>query len=153
MVATTVDPEGFANVQAGKNREGSEPESERATPGSPQEQLEAAEWGDLVSAVSLYNRFNGNEVAADAEFKGKTIFIDGEVVNVENSGFSGVTINLAHRTGLVGIRCVLSRSGARSQDLAKVGPGSWLKVRGKCEGKLPSGAVRLTGCEFILVNR
>ncbi len=66
---------------------------------------------------------------------------------------SGVTINVAHRSGSVGLRCVLSRSGAGNEDLSKVGPGSWIKVRGTCEGKLPSGAVRLTDCIFILVNR
>jgi hypothetical protein len=122
---------------------------------SPREQLQAVDWSDLISASSLYAAFNGNEVAADAEFKGKVIFIDGEVVNVEKSAFSGVTINVANRPSLgsIGLCCTLSRGGARSEDLSKVIPGSWLNIRGKCEGKLPSGWVHMTGCDFILVNR
>ncbi|MCH7687690.1 MAG: hypothetical protein IH899_13570 [Planctomycetes bacterium] len=144
--------------EAEREKEAKRQQAERekkSQSGTPSEQLEAAEWGNLVSAASLYSKFNGNEVAAEAEFKGKTISIDGEVVNVAKTAFSGITINLKHQGGFgsVGVRCVLSSSGARTDDLSKVGPGSWIKVRGKCEGKLPSGAVRMSGCNFILVNR
>lgn len=148
MIANTVDPEGFANVQAGKHRDGSERES-----AEPTEQLDAADWDELVAASVLYKQFDGNQVAADEKYKGKTIFVEGEVVNVEKAGFGNTSLNLACRRGVVGVRCYLSSSAARSDELKTVRPGTWVKVRGYCKGLGLGGSVLLSDSDFLIVNR
>ncbi len=127
---------------------------EKAKTGTPRERLEAAKWDDVEPALALYNQFNGNEVAADAKFKGKTIMVEGEVGTVKRGdAFSSTRIILVRQGGANIVYCDLSGSSAKSEDVAKLQPGSWVRVIGKCKGKAPSGTVEMTDCDFIIVNR
>ena len=117
------------------------------------DQLKEAKWDDLVPVGSLHREFNGNLVAAEEMYKGKTIMVEGEVESVDRSGFGSVQIYLSYRHGQRGVRCAVSSVGAKSEDLKNLQPGSWVRVHGHCEGKAPSGIVNMTDCIFMLVNR
>ncbi|WP_442508359.1 OB-fold protein [Novipirellula sp. SH528] len=154
MAARIIDPEGFANIRAGKNRDG----SERSEPDS---QVPAISDGDrhfdkaealnetIYSASKLFLDFEGNEVAANQSYKGKTIVVDGVVHDIEAGGFmSGVTVNLRKHFDARGTRCELTSAEGTSDTLRDLAVGSRVQIRGYCEG-FTGVTVRMKNCEII----
>ena len=126
-------------------------EEERQAKLTPLDKLKEAPLSELVHAAVLYGDFNGNEVAAAEKYKGKTIMVVGEVESVEKGGaLSSDRIILARsRGGLAAVYCAVS--GGNSGELAKLRPGDYVRVQGKCDGKAFSGTVEMSGCIFVKV--
>lgn len=134
-----------AKAEAGKK------EQDRRAKMSPEDKLKTASQEDIVPAISLYNLYNGNEVAADKQYGGKTIIVEGTVQSVEKGGaLTSTRILLQGRLGAIAVVGNLSSSSARSASLEKVQHGSIVRIQGKCKGKTFIGTVELSDCIFAL---
>lgn len=135
-----------------REAEAKKKEEERLTKMTPEEKLKEAKPDDVVPSIALFREFDSNEVAAVDKYKGKSIMVEGEVDSVEKGGFGmSDKIILARQFGLQAVRCYVS--GGSTDDLKKLQRGSWVRVRGRCDGKAPSGIVEMSGCIFVLINR
>lgn len=88
----------------------------------------------VVSPQVYYDDYDGNEVAADAKYKGKVIELTGEVEDVSKS-LGSVYVNIkvpSDPTGLLGIRCELENES----DAATISKGSIITLVGEGSGKL-----------------
>ena len=133
-----------------RQAEAKKKDEERLAKMTAQDRLKEAKWDDVVSAQTLYNEYNSNEVAAADKYGEKTIKVEGEVEAVERGGFgSSNKIMLRGRTGYA-VRCAVSGGG---DELKKLRAGSWVRIEGRCDGKAPSGVVEMSRCIFVLVNR
>lgn len=112
------------------------------------EKLKDAPWAEVVGAQTLYNEFNGNEVAANEQYKGKTIKVEGEVEEVKAGWLtSAYQILLRGRLGYA-VRCYVGKGTA--EDAKKLRAGRGVRVQGKCYGQSPLGHcrdVRLRRCD------
>lgn len=120
----------------------------------PREDLQKVNNLEFIQASRLQGDYDGNEVAADEKYKGKIVYVEGEVVGVEKDG-SAVELKLGRaRVHSIQVRCKLSSASAASPDLKRVQAESWVKISGLCEGKLDRYAdpVGLSDCEFLIVN-
>lgn len=116
--------------------------------GSPKERLEANE--EFVSTTRMYSQFKSNEVSADAQYKGKELFVEGTVKSVKKEGFGVVLVFMDK--GFTTCQCHLTSEAAGSKQLAQVRDGSWIRVVGKCKSYSEYTGVQMTGCDFLLIN-
>lgn len=124
--------------------------SKKPKSGPSGDTLASVKNSEFVATSTLYREFNTNVPAADEKYKGKTIFVAGEVHSVDKAFLVGTILNLTcNDYGSFGVLCVLSRSAARSNELKTINAGDYVKVRGTCEGKMITGTVKLTDCEFV----
>lgn len=103
----------------------------------------------IYSASDLFLEFEANEVAANRNYKGKTILVDGIVHDIEAGGFmSAVTVNLRKHFDARGTRCVLTSAEGKSDTLRSLSAGSRVQIEGYCEG-FTGVTVRLKNCKII----
>lgn len=133
-----------------RQAEAKKKDEERLAKMTPQEKLKEAKWDDVVSAQTLFNEYDSNEVAAAEKYGGKTIKIEGEVESVQKGGALGSDKILFRGRTEYAVRCALSGGG---DELKKLKAGSWVRVEGRCDGKARSGVVEMSRCIFVLVNR
>jgi hypothetical protein len=102
---------------------------------------------DFVSAKSLFDYYESNEVKADKEVTGKQIAVSGIIESVQNDIFGNPTIVL--ETGeyqMVGVQCMFKSTWAdKISDLSK---GDSIYAVGKCTGKTLVTIV-LTDCQLV----
>ena len=130
---------------------GKKKEEERQANLTPMDKLREAKMSDFLHAGLLYGEFNRNEVAASEKYKGKTIMVVGEIDRVEKGGaLSSDCIYLKRNQFLEGVRCAVA--GGNTGELAKLRPGQFVHIEGRCDGKNIIGVVEMSGCIFVAVQ-
>jgi hypothetical protein len=112
-------------------------------------------------AAKLYKDYQGNVVAADNRYKGKTVGVVGEVQKVETLKGKPVVILKAGSSdldlGLETVWCVCD--DADRYKLGELADGHWVALVGRCTGKDAvagiglGGMVMLQGCNVVHVAR
>lgn len=110
------------------------------------EDLKKASASDFIDASTLTREYGGNEAAGNAKWKGNYVLVEGEVFKVEGSD----CIQLRGH-GIHLVNCTVKSS--QSKDLLQLRRGSYVRIRGKCDGiNGLSGNVKLESCVFLKVN-
>jgi hypothetical protein len=99
---------------------------------------------DVIWADMLASAYEGNEIAADARFKGKTISVRGTVQTVILD-FSGTPNVLLNTSGLRGVAAEFRKRDAAK--LSSLRAGQMVIVRCRCDGMF--GNVNLSRCELL----
>lgn len=100
-----------------------------------------------VTATGLAQAYADDEAAADRRYKGKVIYLTGQVDNVESDLMDSYLVKL--RTGVNWgdmVSCRFPKS--RETGLTRLTQGSYVRIKGKCSGKAPE----LTLVDCILVD-
>lgn len=98
--------------------------------------------GLAVTANELAAEYAANSIAADRRFKGKTLDVTGEAQFIARN-VDGVPYVTFRTRGAFVVRCLFRRA----DDLASVGPGQTLTIRGTCAGQNKT-LVDLSDCRF-----
>jgi hypothetical protein len=98
----------------------------------------------ILSADALYSAYKANEVAADAEYKGKIVVVSGIVRDIGKDILDSPYIVLGGQGLLDGVQCMFPSAG--NSPVAKIGKGQKVSVRGRVAGKM--GNVLLKDCQF-----
>lgn len=99
-----------------------------------------------VGAVELLNLYAANELAGDAEYKGKEIRITGVVGRIGNDilGTPYVTLGSGGELEVRQVQCMLDKASASIA--ARLTPGQTITMRGKVDGLMMNVIVR--SCSF-----
>lgn len=99
-----------------------------------------------VQAVELLSLYASNELAGDAEYKGKEIRITGIVGRVGNDilGTPYVTLGSGRDLEVRQVQCMLDKASASIA--ARLTPGQTITMRGKVDGLMMNVIVR--SCSF-----
>lgn len=115
----------------------------------PHPDYEKAKPEFVISAGALYAAFIDDEVAANDQFTGKVVAIDGQVAGVEQLD-DLVIVSFVFDEGFFGgegVRCtMLEGHHARALDLL---PGDNVTIKGLCTGFTGSDVI-LEHCSFLL---
>ncbi len=96
-----------------------------------------------VSANSLFSAYKANEVAADSQYKDKTVIVDGTVQSIAKDILDNPYVVIGGDGFLDGVQCVFPRSDT---NLGRLSKGQQITVRGKVTGKM--GNVLLHDCSL-----
>ncbi|OJX56368.1 MAG: hypothetical protein BGO89_13630 [Candidatus Kapaibacterium thiocyanatum] len=134
---------GIIGSQAGKKDAGasgvqSTTESTASTGTAPEKPKETPPMA--VTAIEYYESYDGNEVTADAKFKGKRIAITGTVKGVEKT-FGSIYAELEGNELYGHVQCKLQTEA----DAAKLTKGQSTTLIGVADGKM-MGSPRVTDC-------
>jgi hypothetical protein len=106
-----------------------------------------------ITAEELVKDYEGNEVAADGKYRGKTLDVKGVVLKVSNERVLGNDKQFVKKP------CVYLKTGfvpaimfyfeeADKESLAKLAEGTAVVLRGKCTGKVSGFVVTLSECQI-----
>ncbi len=95
-----------------------------------------------VSATRLYADYDGNEVAADQKYKGKTLLVTGTVDDIGKDIMDTMYVTLIGDGAIGQVQCFFAKSHAG--ELAGLRKGMNLSVKGRCDGKMMN--VMMKGC-------
>ncbi len=111
-----------------------------------------------LPASDLIQDYTANEVAADQKYKGKTVEVTGKVTGVKKDLLDKIYVTLQgeedwpphrqKRLTFVSVQCFFADK--YTKEAAALSNGEWVKIRGRCDGKL--GNVLLKNCEFVIVH-
>ena len=101
-----------------------------------------------VSATTLYEEFNTNNVGAETKYKGKTLLVTGTVYNIDKTFFLGTAyVHLMAGYITDGVTAYFSVEG--ESQLTNITQGQTISILGKCSGRSLGSAI-LNDC--VLVN-
>lgn len=102
-----------------------------------------------LKATTLFREYQENRLKADQDYKGKELFLAGEVHSVDQADSGNIIVYLiGGRYELTRIHCSLDAKFR--DDVVRLKAGSKVRIRGKCEGKSShSGHVMMTNCELL----
>jgi tRNA_anti-like len=97
-----------------------------------------------VSAAQLSADYQANEVAADAQYKGKIVLITGivDTIGKDITDRMYVSLKSGGEYSIFGVQCFFAK--AHESELAQLQKGEFVAMKGKCDGKF--GNVLLKGC-------
>jgi hypothetical protein len=99
----------------------------------------------VVSNSQLFNDYQGNEVAADAKYKGKQLLVTGSVASIDKGPFGGLILRLATSNEFMSTMCNMEKS--EQADMASLQKGE--QVRVLCKGRgMTLGSPSLGDCVF-----
>jgi tRNA_anti-like len=100
-----------------------------------------------VGAPVLLAQYAANEVASDGLYAGRLVEVTGMVSRVgrDNTGTAYVALRGGRPSETSCVQCFFDRRQER--ELAPLGPGQEVVIRGRCDGK--SGNVLVRDCEFV----
>jgi tetratricopeptide (TPR) repeat protein len=106
--------------------------------------LGAAEKPTRIPADKLMTAYLNDEIAADAQYKGKLLAVTGNVATVGKD--SGGTVYVTLETGVMvfKIQCFFKKEDDTA--FAQIGSGVQVTIIGRCDGKLKEGNVLLKDC-------
>jgi aspartyl/asparaginyl-tRNA synthetase len=89
-----------------------------------------------VSAGDLYSEYKANEVAADAQYKGKTVQVTGIVDSIGKDilDTAYVTLTEGGEYEMWGVQCMFAEK--YESELAQLSKGQTVTIQGKVEGYL-----------------
>ncbi len=98
-----------------------------------------------VTAYELLGHYKGNEVAADATYKGKLVEVNGVIESIGKDflGSPYVALEVRHETFCV--QCCFDEAGESA--LVRLQPRRVVTIRGRCAGK--AGNVVLRDCRVV----
>lgn len=92
---------------------------------------------NAVSASSLKNAYERNEISADSQFKGKVIAVRGRVGSIGKNLIGMPYVSLDDdQLGIASVQCFFEKSD--EPRLAKLQPGQVLYIKGTIDGKMIS---------------
>jgi hypothetical protein len=158
--------EAEAKLAAMKKPKGAAPAAKSDGPPDavPAEPTAVQRWTNAVAreyATKLHKDYQGNAVAADNKYKGKTVGVVGEVQKVDTL-LGKPTVILKAGDGEFGIvvEHVWCVCGDADRDkLAELAEGHWVALVGRCTGKEAPGGLQLAvpvmlqGCEVVFIAR
>ena len=98
-----------------------------------------------VSANTLFNEYQANEVAADEKFKGKRLLVSGKVASIDKGVMGGLHLRLATSNEFMSVMC--SMEDSEKATVAKLQKGESVNVL--CEGNgMVIGSPSLDDCVF-----
>jgi hypothetical protein len=99
-----------------------------------------------VTATTLYHDYEGNEVAADEKYKGKTLAVSGTVDSIgkDISDTMYVTLSSGKQYSITSVQCIFGDE--HKSALARLSKGQKVTVKGRCDGKF--GNVLLRDCSL-----
>lgn len=102
-----------------------------------------------ITAKTLFRAYQENVVKADNEYKGKELYITGELHSVDQPDTGQIIVYLSGgRYELTRVSCVLDAK--YRDDVAFLKPGAKIRVKGICEGKSRhSGHVMMNKCDLL----
>ncbi len=115
----------------------------------PHPDYEKAKPEFIISAEALYSAFIDDEMAANDQFTGKVVAIDGQVAGVEQLD-ELVIVSFVYDEGFFGgegVRCTMLE-GHHERALGLL-PGESVKIKGLCTGFTGSDVI-LEHCSFLL---
>ncbi|HET6574446.1 MAG TPA: hypothetical protein VFG68_12635 [Fimbriiglobus sp.] len=156
--------EAEAKLAALQKQKGAAKPAEPKTPELSAEPTVVEKWAKAEArefAAKLFKDYQGNAVAADKKYKGKTIGVVGEVYKVDSLRGKAVVI-LKAGTGefdivLGYVWCVCD--DADRDKLAELTDGNWAALVGRCTGKEAVGGleigsmIMMQGCRVVHVAR
>ena len=113
----------------------------------PTESVRETQASFTLTATGLARAYADDEIAADRRYKGKVIYLTGQVENVESDLMDSYLVRL--RTGVNWGDLVSCRfPKAQEQHLTRLIQGSYVRIKGRCVGKTPALMIQ----ECILVD-
>jgi len=98
-----------------------------------------------VSALTLWNAYQANEVSADQAYKGQTLIVTGRVSSIGKDMFNDVFLSLRSPNEFMGVRANIADSEERRAAALSKGAGVILR----CEGAgMIIGSPILNACVF-----
>jgi len=99
-----------------------------------------------ITAPVLISEYEANEIAADQQYKGKTLTVTGQVDHVGKDIIDSMYVTLKGRKefGIVRAQCFFDDSWATR--LSYLREGDTITIMGRCDGKF--GNVLLKDCSF-----
>ena len=107
--------------------------SRQSEPATPEEKVVK------VSALQLFQAYQGNEIAADNQYKDKIVLVTGTIGSIGKDMMDDSYVTLKTSNPLITIRCVFEES--EKSKLGQLSQGQTIMVRGTCHGKEPLGGV------------
>ena len=98
----------------------------------PIDSLENVKPSAVLSADSIFQLYEQNEVKSNELYLNKVISVSGKIQNVL-SDTSGVAITLQTSSGLFGVTCKMDQTDL---DISQYSEGQTVKVKGLCTGYL-----------------
>lgn len=95
-----------------------------------------------IAAVLLVSNYEANEVAADQNYKGKTLLVTGTVDDIGRDIMKTLYLTLTGVGPLANVQCYFAQS--HESQLAGLSKGMNVLVKGQCDGKMMN--VHLRGC-------
>jgi hypothetical protein len=100
-----------------------------------------------VAAATLLKAYQDNQVAADANYKGKRLRVSGKLHNVTTGFIGGVDLNV-NGGGQFEITNVTCKFKEAPPGAARLSPGDSVTVDGDCSGGMTIGLV-LDNCRLV----
>jgi hypothetical protein len=103
-----------------------------------------------IAATALVAQYSANEIAADQQFKEKTIAVGGVVESIANDILgSPYLILAADQQGFRNVQAVFARN--KASELAAISKGQFVEVQCRCKGLMMN--VQLDDCELKAVGQ
>jgi len=97
-----------------------------------------------VPAFQLFAEYDGNEIAADENYKGKILIVNGMVKDIGNDITGSMYVTLDSGNPIMSVQCFFSDK--HRKELASMQAGMRVRIRGKCDGKF--GNIFIRGCQI-----
>lgn len=110
----------------------------------------------MINARTLYMRFQANEVRANAQYSGKSVYVAGQIASIatDDNGDPYLALETGESKHIARVVCRFPRSANAS--IAEIDEGHVVGVRGICEGKTRPSAgrpvVTLRDCELVKIH-
>jgi putative nucleic acid binding protein len=102
-----------------------------------------------LTSDQLLAEYQKNPIAADQKYKGQLVEVSGKIGKIGKSVLGAPYVNLGavSEEDFFGVSCYLAASAV--DDVAKMQPGTAVKIRGICKGQFGGQALELKECEFV----
>jgi hypothetical protein len=95
-----------------------------------------------LTAASLYNEYDANEVAADNKYKGQIVVVSGTIQDIGKDIMDQAYIVFAGDDFLEGVQCTFTKE--QQSSIARLSKGQKVSVKGEVAGKM--GNVLIDKC-------
>jgi hypothetical protein len=102
-----------------------------------------------LTSDQLLAEYQKNPIAADQKYKGQLVEVSGKIGKIGRSVLGAPYVNLGavSEEDFFGVSCFLASSAV--DEVAKMQPGTAVKIRGICKGQFAGQALELKECEFV----
>ena len=100
---------------------------------------------NVVDAIKLWSDYHDNEVAADEQYKGRLLLVDGVVASIDKDFLDHIVIRLKSRNEFMGTMATMEDTEKRTAASLRRGQ----RVRVQCRGgTMIMGSPTLSDCTF-----
>jgi hypothetical protein len=123
----------------GSSGGGSSPRGGSSAPSAPEEPPVE------VSAPTIHKAYHANEVAADAQYKGKRVLLTGTIEGIKKDAFDSPYLSIDSGQMFMTVHCSFAKDSLGQ--LAQLSKGNSVKVSGKVQGMVV-GSVMVRDCRL-----